>query len=93
MKNTQFVLCLDIGFYDTNRHELRNKNVTNISRYAVSLAWNMLEELKIDADADNHVIQSVIVERIVDEVLGFLEEIDENVSDEDNFSDDSLEDL
>ena len=90
---THFILCLNIGFYDGSKHELRNKNVSNISKYAVSLAWNMLEELEIDIDADNHVIQSVIVERIVDEVLGFLEEISENVSDEDDFSDDSLEDL
>ena len=90
---THFILCLDIGFHDANKHELRNKKISNISRYAVSLAWNMLEELEIDIDADNHVIQSVIVERIVDEVLGFLEEISENVSDEDDFSDDSLEDL
>jgi len=92
-KGTQFVLCLDIGFYDANKHELRNKNVTNISKYAVSLSWNMLEELEIDVDADNHFIQSTIVEKIVDDVLGFLEVIDENVSDEDDFSNDSLEDL
>lgn len=90
---TNFILCLNIGFYDTNNQELRNKNISNISKYATSLSWMMLEELEIDIDADNHVIQSTIVERIVDEVLGFLEEMDENVSDEDDFSDDSLEDL
>ena len=90
---TNFILCLNIGFYDTNNHKLIHKNISNISKYATSLSWIMLEELEIDVDTDNHVIQSTIVERIVDEVLGFLEEIDQDVSDEDNSSDDSLEDL
>lgn len=92
-KGTNFILCLDIGFYDGNKHELRNKNISNISKYAVSLAWSMLEELEITVDANNHIIQSAIVERIVDEVLGFVEGINENVSDEDDFSNDSFDDL
>jgi hypothetical protein len=90
---THFILCLDIGFYDANKHELRNKNVSNISKYAVSLAWSILEELEIDVDVDNHVIQCELVERIVDDVLGFLEEISEDAPDENNSSDDSFDEL
>jgi len=93
-KKTQFVICLDLSYYDDSNIDEPSKNIGNVTKYATELSWKMLKHLNIKVDFDNNVTQCYLVEFIVNDILFFLESVgkDKDESNNEN-NNDSIDDL